>query len=67
MDYRDVTSKRSKVTQSLRDPLNPIYYYQKPTGAMQRYGEIQGARPKVTMKDVTETLNQRIEPQWLTN
>jgi len=58
MDYRDVTSKRSsKVTQSLRDPLNPIYYYQKPSGAMYRYGEIEGARPKVTMKDVTEMLN----------
>jgi len=47
--------------------LNPIYTYQKPSGGVHRYGDIEGARPKVTMKDVQEMLNQRIEPTWLSN
>ncbi len=66
MNYSDVNQKK-RVTQSLRDPLNPVYNYQKPSGAMHRYGDIEGARPKVTMHDVQEMLNKRIEPTWLTN
>ena len=47
MDVSDVNGKK-KLYESLRDPLNPIYMYQKPNnGGVIRYGEIEGARPKV--------------------
>lgn len=42
----------------MRDPLNPVYLYNKPNNqGTIRYGEIEGARPKVQMKDVQEMLN----------
>lgn len=56
MDYSDVIKKKS-LYQSNRDPLNPVYFYTKGNGAISRYGEIEGNRPKVGIKDIGEMIN----------
>ena len=48
----DVNRKKS-VRSSMRDPLNPVYEFQKPNGEVYKYGEIEGNKPKVSIKDVS--------------
>lgn len=61
MDYRDVTSNRKSTYQSL-DPMQYVSMYTGPINTAHRYGDVQGSRPKVSMKDVGTVLNNRIEP-----
>ena len=51
MDYSDVTGKK-KIYQSYRDPLNPVYLYTKPSGQIGKYGEIEGNKAKVSVRDL---------------
>jgi hypothetical protein len=45
------------VIPSNRDPLNPTYYESPKEGRPYRYGEIEGNRPKISIKDVGDVLN----------
>jgi hypothetical protein len=56
MDYRDVNGKKPNYN-SYRDPLNPVYLYTKPSGQVTKYGEIEGNKAKITVKDLGSSLN----------
>jgi hypothetical protein len=38
MDVSDLNEKK-RVSDQMRDPLNPVYLYHKPNGGIYRYGE----------------------------
>eukprot|EP00350_Pseudokeronopsis_sp_OXSARD2_P002031 CAMPEP_0170554914 /NCGR_PEP_ID=MMETSP0211-20121228/12795_1 /TAXON_ID=311385 /ORGANISM="Pseudokeronopsis sp., Strain OXSARD2" /LENGTH=187 /DNA_ID=CAMNT_0010864353 /DNA_START=102 /DNA_END=665 /DNA_ORIENTATION=+ len=51
MDYRDVNGKKGATSQ-VRDPLNPVYLYRQANGGLYEYGEIEGNKPKLNVKDM---------------
>jgi hypothetical protein len=53
MDVSDVNGKR-RAYESMRNPLNPVYNYSMNLGQSRptNFGEIEGSRPKVLIKDI---------------